>query len=152
MNQPPPEKTSPRGVTRLARKPARGQDAARLTIRIDFGEHGALGPGKVRLLELIGQQGSISAAGRAMGMSYRRAWLLVDSLNQAFRDPVVATQHGGPGGGGAALTEAGQALVTRYRTLEGDVESAAASHLAALAGSLSERPPAFIGPDIDDEG
>ena len=152
MNQPTPEKASPRGVTRLARKPARGQDQARLTIRVDFGEHGALGPGKVRLLELIGTHGSISAAGRAMGMSYRRAWLLVDSLNQAFRDPVVATQHGGPGGGGAALTEAGQALVARYRALEEDVERAAAGHMTALVQSLSDRPPDFTGPDIDDEG
>lgn len=152
MNQPTPEKASPRGVTRLARKPARGQDQARLTIRVDFGEHGALGPGKVRLLELIGTHGSISAAGRAMGMSYRRAWLLVDSLNQAFRDPVVATQHGGPGGGGAALTEAGQALVARYRALEEDVERAAAGHMTALVQSLYDRPPDFTGPDIDDEG
>ena len=95
MTTPAADKPAPRGVTRLARNPARGGDEARLTIRIDFGGHGALGPGKVRLPELIGAQGSISAAGRAMGMSYRRAWLLIDSLNQAFREPVVATQHGG---------------------------------------------------------
>jgi molybdate transport system regulatory protein len=151
MNQPTPEKAGARGVTRLARNPARGQDAARLTIRVDFGGHGALGPGKIRLLELIGAHGSISAAGRAMGMSYRRAWLLVDSLNQAFREPVVATQHGGSGGGGAALTAAGEVLVARYRALERDVEGAAAGHMAAMAESLSDDPPRFSGPDIDDE-
>ncbi|BBK33492.1 molybdate transport system regulatory protein [Stella humosa] len=149
---PPPDKPAPRGVTRLARNPARGGGEARLTIRVDFGEHGALGPGKIRLLELIGAQGSISAAGRAMGMSYRRAWLLVDSLNQAFREPMVATQHGGSGGGGAVLTAAGQALIARYRRMEAEVESAAGQHLAAFAASLSERPPAFVAPDMDDEG
>ncbi|BBK44464.1 hypothetical protein STVA_44840 [Allostella vacuolata] len=149
MSPPAPDRPAPKGVTRLARKPGRGHDEARLTIRVDFGQHGALGPGKIRLLELIGAQGSISAAGRAMGMSYRRAWLLVDSLNQAFRDPVVATQHGGSGGGGAALTPAGQAMVDRYRTMEAAVEGAAAAHLAAFAQSLSDRPPDFAGPDID---
>ncbi|MCC7275737.1 MAG: LysR family transcriptional regulator [Alphaproteobacteria bacterium] len=144
-----PDKPAPRGVTRLARRPARGGEAARLTLRIDLGEHGALGPGKVRLLELIDGHGSISAAGRAMGMSYRRAWLLVDSLNQTFRDPVVSTQHGGSGGGGAALTAAGRGLVRRYRAMESAAETAAAEHLAALAGALSERPPAPLADDVD---
>lgn len=150
-SSPPPDKPPSRGVTRLARNPARGSDEARLTIRVDFGSHGALGPGKIRLLELIGAQGSISAAGRAMGMSYRRAWLLVDSLNQAFREPVVATQHGGQGGGGAQLTQAGQALIARYRTMEGALEAAAAEHLAAFAAALSERTPVFPVDDIDED-
>ena len=151
MTTPAADKPAPRGVTRLARNPARGGDEARLTIRIDFGGHGALGPGKIRLLELIGAQGSISAAGRAMGMSYRRAWLLIDSLNQAFREPGGATQQGGQGGGGAALTPAGQALVARYRTMEAALEAAAAEHLSAFAAALSDRAPTFAEPDIDDD-
>lgn len=80
---------------------------ARITLRIDFGESRALGPGKVRPLELVGETGSISAAGRATGMSYRRAWLLVDALNQTFRMPVVQTRGGGVGGGGGDLTPFG---------------------------------------------
>src|SRR6202158_4165697 len=83
--------------------------AAELYLRVDFGEHGALGPGKTRLMELIAETGSISAAGRAMGMSYRRAWLLVDSLNVAFHEPLVAKQTGGSGGGGAVLSRLGRA-------------------------------------------
>ena len=75
----------------------------RLTLRIDFQDGRALGPGKVRLLELVGETGSISAAARRMEMSYRRAWLLVDALNRTFRDPVVTTRGRGAGGGGAAL-------------------------------------------------
>jgi len=67
----------------------------RLTVRVDFGADRALGPGKIRLLEAIGKSGSISRAGRALGMSYRRAWLLIDDMNRSFRAPVVATQPGG---------------------------------------------------------
>ncbi|MGE0726303.1 MAG: winged helix-turn-helix domain-containing protein [Alphaproteobacteria bacterium] len=137
-------------MTRLARRPGRGAGEPRLTLRVDFGAHGALGPGKIRLLELIGEQGSISAAGRAMGMSYRRAWLLVESLNQAFRAPVVASRHGGSGGGGAALTPAGRELVRRYRRLESAAEAAAASHLRALADALSDEPPPPVADDPDD--
>ena len=77
----------------------------RLTLRIDFDEDRALGPGKVRLLELVEATGSISAAGRAMDMSYRRTWLLVDALNRTFRLPVVETRSGG-GGGGASPARA----------------------------------------------
>ena len=74
----------------------------RLTVRIDFGADRALGPGKIRLLETIGKTGSISKAGRALEMSYRRAWLLVDDMNRSFREPVVTTQPGGAQGGGYA--------------------------------------------------
>lgn len=122
-----------------------------LSIRVDLGPGASFGPGKARLLELIAETGSISAAARAMDMSYRRAWLLIDSLNQAFREPVVATQHGGQGGGGAALTPAGQALVARYRTMEAALEAAAAEHLSAFAAALSDRAPTFAEPDIDDD-
>ncbi len=88
---------------------------SRLTVRIDFDEQRAIGPGKIKLLELIDRHGSISEAGRQMGMSYRRAWLLVDNLNRCFRAPVVTSQAGGQHGGGASLTEFGYAVVEHYR-------------------------------------
>lgn len=128
-----------KGVTRRSAPPARGDEGARLTLRVDFGAQGALGPGKVRLLELIGQHGSITAAGKAMRMSYRRAWLLVDGLNQAFRAPLVETQHGGPGGGGAALSPLGEAVIRHYRAMEEATAAAAATHLTALTDALAER-------------
>ena len=111
-----------------------------MTLRIDFGPYGALGPGKIRLMEMIAEHGSITAAGRAMRMSYRRGWLLVDSLNRAFAEPLVATQHGGPRGGGAVLTERGREIVRRYRAIEAQARMAAAEHLRALEGALSDRP------------
>lgn len=109
----------------------------RIVLRIDFDDSRAIGPGKVRLLELVGETGSISAAGRAMGMSYRRAWLLIDALNQTFRSPVVATRGGGVGGGGADLTPFGAALVASYRTMERETRDALARHLAELEAALA---------------
>ncbi|HEY3909791.1 MAG TPA: LysR family transcriptional regulator [Stellaceae bacterium] len=111
----------------------------RLTLRIDFDQGRALGPGKIRLLELIDSEGSIAAAGRRMGMSYRRAWLLVDSVNRCFRQPAVASQAGGPHGGGAALTELGRAVVRHYRAAEQAAQTAGAADLAALSAALAER-------------
>ena len=110
---------------------------ARLTLRIDFGEDRALGPGKVRLLELVRDTGSISAAGRAMGMSYRRAWLLVDALNATFRLPVVEARGGGAGGGGATGTPAGASVIEAYRAMERDAHSAAARRLGELEAALA---------------
>jgi molybdate transport system regulatory protein len=108
----------------------------RLTVRIDFGAERALGPGKIRLLEAIGKTGSISRAGRALGMSYRRAWLLVDDMNRCFRAPVVATQPGGVKGGGAALTPFGLQLIENYRAIEAQAAAAAMPRLQALENSL----------------
>lgn len=90
----------------------------RLSLRLDFGDTVRLGPGKVRLLELIGERGSITAAARAMGMSYRHAWLLVDSLNQAFTEPVVATRPGGKADKRAELTPFGREAIRRFRAME----------------------------------
>ena len=119
----------------------------RLRLRIDFDDDRALGPGKVRLLELVAQTGSISAAGRAMDMSYRRAWVLVSALNRTFRPPVVATRGGGTGGGGASLTPFGEELVRRYREMEAVAAQALAGHLAeleeALAAGKEARPEAL---------
>jgi molybdate transport system regulatory protein len=119
--------------------------AAVLTIRVDFGAWGYLGPGKIALMELISRHGSISAAGKEMGMSYRRAWLLVDELNHIFRAPLVETQMGGSGGGGARLTHLGRDVVGRYRAIEGAAATAAAADMRALKAALPERPPAEAG-------
>jgi molybdate transport system regulatory protein len=92
--------------------------APRPRLRILFGGTTAIGPGKADLLEAIGASGSISAAGRAMRMSYRRAWLLVDEMNAAFVRPLVASKAGGSHGGGAALTRLGREVLKRYRDME----------------------------------
>ena len=103
-----------------------------LSIRIDFDDEGRLGPGKVTLLERIAQEGSISAAGRSMKMSYKRAWELVSNINQSFEEPLVTAQTGGRSGGGAVLTARGQELIRHYRAIERKALSATAAHLKAL--------------------
>jgi len=107
-----------------------------VSLRLDL-PTGRVGPGKIALLEAIARQGSISAAGRALGMSYRRAWVLVDGLNAVLGMPAVETATGGPGGGGAALTAAGQALIDDYRAIERAAGDAAAARLVALAGRVT---------------
>jgi molybdate transport system regulatory protein len=131
-----PQEKRPTGRN-AAKGGARMLPAAVLYLRVDFGEHGALGPGKARLMELIAETGSISAAGRAMGMSYRRAWLLVDNLNGAFGEPLVAKQTGGSGGGGAVLTRLGREVVQRYRRIERRAASAGREDIEALAAALA---------------
>jgi molybdate transport system regulatory protein len=113
----------------------------RLTLRIDFDQDRAIGPGKIKLLELIDRYGSISEAGRQMRMSYRRAWILVDNLNHCFRAPVVASQTGGQHGGGASLTAFGHALVDHYRAIEDAAQTASAAHIEALAAALADPAP-----------
>ena len=102
-----------------------------LHLRLDFGGERSLGPGKVRLLELIDETGSISAAGRALKMSYRQAWLLIDELNRMFREPLVASQVGG--GGGAALTKAGASVIRAYRDMERRATGASSSDIRTLS-------------------
>lgn len=113
-----------------------------LTLRVDFGPFGYLGPGKIALMELISKHGSISAAGKEMGMSYRRAWMLVDEVNKIFRSPLVDKQMGGTGGGSARLTPLGRDVVARYRAIEGAAASAAAADLRALKSALPDKPAA----------
>ena len=108
----------------------------KLRLRVVFPDRVMLGPGKADLLELIGQTGSISAGGRAMGMSYKRAWLLVETMNAAFRAPLVESTRGGPKGGGAELTEMGTAVLAAYRALEAKARSAGTSEIAALEAML----------------
>jgi molybdate transport system regulatory protein len=99
-----------------SRKPSR-QDL-KPQIRIMFRKAIAMGPGKADLLRAIDETGSISAAARQMEMSYRRAWLLVDTMNQAFKSPVVVTLTGGKAGGGAAVTAFGKEVLQRYSAME----------------------------------
>jgi molybdate transport system regulatory protein len=104
----------------------------RLNIRIDLANGLRIGPGKVAVLEEIARSGSISAAGRALRMSYRRTWELVEELNNGLGAPVVETAAGGSGGGGTVLTPAGKAVIERYRAIEVDTAVAARKHLLAL--------------------
>ena len=110
---------------------------AELSIRIDFGPGQRVGPGKITLLEQIAELGSISAGGRAMEMSYRRAWELIDELNAIFGQPVVESRSGGKKGGGATLTPLGLSLIMRYRAMERAAAAAAGADLDALVKELS---------------
>lgn len=109
---------------------------AELRLRIQYPQ-GSIGPGKIALLEQIDATGSISAGAREMGMSFRRAWLLVDTMNRVFAEPVIKASHGGRSGGGAALTPFGRELVERYRTLEAAAQSAAEAHLRWLEKAMT---------------
>ena len=110
----------------------------RLTLRLDVGGRPTLGPGKARLMELIDETGSISAAGRAMGISYRYAWTLVDSLNASFAAPLIAARPGGAGGGGATLLPLGAEVVRLYRALEQGAANAGLAELTQLQAVLAE--------------
>ena len=104
----------------------------RLSIRIDLENGDRIGPGKIALLEAIRTAGSISAAARALDMSYRRAWLLVEEINHALREPAVAAETGGSRGGGAVVTPAGEQLVGLYRTIESHARTAAGGEFRAI--------------------
>jgi molybdate transport system regulatory protein len=105
---------------------------ARLKLAPILNSGARIGPGKVTLLESVRANGSISAAACAMGMDYKRAWILVDSLNRAFTMPVVERSAGGTGGGGASLTAFGEELLGRYRRLEAAAEELAADDIGTL--------------------
>ncbi len=118
------------------------QDAsARPMLRVDFPGGARIGPGKIALLEAVERAGSITAAGKALGMSYRRAWLLLDALNRTFDAPVVTTASGGAHGGGATVTDFGQALIAAYRGLEADCARITADRLAPFAARLAPEAP-----------
>lgn len=108
-----------------------------LTLRVLGRGAPAIGPGKAELIERIGATGSISAAARAMGMSYRRAWQLVEALNRDFRQPVVTTAIGGTRGGGAQVTPFGRRLVAAFRAMEGKASSAIAADLRRFRRYIS---------------
>jgi molybdate transport system regulatory protein len=110
--------------------------AVQFRLRVKYGEEIAIGPGKIAILEAIADTGSISAAGRKLGMSYRRAWLLVDQMNQYFKEPVVRAATGGTQGGGTALTSMGLEVINLYRSIEQQSQIYSASLLEALANKI----------------
>ena len=110
---------------------------AKPRVRIVFHDAMRLGPGKIDLLEAVGRTGSISAAGRDLGMSYRRAWLLVDAVNRLFKEPVVVASAGGAHGGGAELTDLGRALVNAYRRIEERTRQAIHEELAPFESDFA---------------
>ena len=112
-----------------------------IRLRVLQGETIAFGPGKAALLLAIQQSGSISAAARTIGMSYRRAWLLVEAMNQCFRQPLVATATGGVKGGGAQVTALGQEVLVRYQAMQQRAEAAVAADMAYFAGLMSAAEP-----------
>jgi len=115
-------------------------DRLRFRFRLMLGRSIAVGPGKADLLAAIEQTGSISAAARTMGMSYKRAWLLIDTMNRCFRHPVVDTETGGRSHGGATLTATGRDILARYRRMEVRAAEALAADLEALEALTVDEP------------
>jgi molybdate transport system regulatory protein len=115
-------------------------DGLKPQIRIMFRKAIAMGPGKADLLEAIAGTGSISAAARRLGMSYRRAWLLVDTMNQCFDRPLVETATGGSHGGGARVTELGHEVIRRYRDMDLKATAAVARELAEFSRLMTRSP------------
>ena len=109
-------------------------------LRLVFEPDAALGPGKADLLEGIAATGSIAAAGRRMGMSYKRAWMLVEQMNAMFAAPLVESSRGGASGGGARLTDGGEAVLELYRAMEAKAREAGADEIAGLRALLREAP------------
>jgi len=119
-------------------------DFPHATFRIETAPGKRLGPGKVRLLELVGKTGSISAAARAMEMSYRRAWLLIEESNGLFAAPLVESSTGGAGGGGARLTHLGEAVIAAYRGIEKEAADMVTRRLAKFPGVAVSRSSANV--------
>lgn len=119
--------------------PEKKKSSVRPRFRIMTGDLIALGPGKVDLLESIEREGSISQAARERHLSYRRAWNMVDTMNQCFKEPLVASITGGKGGGGAKLTAAGEKVILLYRKMEKKAEDATRTESKALQKLLSTR-------------
>lgn len=123
----------------------------RLSLRIDLANGARLGPGKAQLLALIEELGSIRAAGAAMGMSYRRAWLLADEINRMFREPSIFTRHGGKSGGGAGLTPFGETLLGACRRMDAESRKALAADLDWLQ-SVESGDFVAEGRKVEDDG
>jgi molybdate transport system regulatory protein len=113
-------------------RPRKKEGGLRARLRFVLEPDIALGPGKADMLERIRETGSISAAGRLMGMSYKRAWMMVESMNRCFRKPLVEAAKGGARGGGARLTPNGEAVLAHYRNMEAKAAKAIAAELRAL--------------------
>lgn len=131
------------GKTGGGRRKAQPIDPARdghLKLRIDFGPFGILGPGKIALMEGIARHGSISAAGKDLRMSYRRAWELAEEINHIFAVPLIEKQTGGSGGGGARLSKLGEDVVQRFRAIERACAEACDADLRVLRDNLPAKP------------
>ena len=116
-------------------KPTTGLTHLRVTFSDDF----YIGPGRADLLELIVETGSIAAAGKAMGMSYKRAWSLVQALNTGFGAPLVEASRGGSTQGGAGLTQAGKAVLAHYRAMQDKTRTAIAADFTAIADMIARK-------------
>jgi molybdate transport system regulatory protein len=114
-----------------------GKPVAKFRVRVSVGDVIAIGPGKVSLLEAIAETGSITAAAKSLGMSYRRAWMLLDELNRSLRRPAVDSAKGGQHGGGSALTDTGKLLIDLYRRVESTAAVACEADLARLVGLVA---------------
>jgi molybdate transport system regulatory protein len=110
-----------------------------ISVRVHFDAANLMGPGKAELLQRIGEEGSIAAAGRAMGMSYKRAWMLIETLNAMFRHPLVTSNRGGADKGGAVLTETGRQVLALYREIESAAQQAGAQPMARMGKLLKPK-------------
>jgi molybdate transport system regulatory protein len=111
-----------------------------IRIRIDFSDNVNLGPGKIALLEAIKSTGSISDAARSLGMSYRRAWMLINSLKQGFTEAATVSSTGGKGGGGARVTAFGMSLIKQFRLLEREIAKLGAQRMAEITPHVISKP------------
>lgn len=108
----------------------------RWRMRVLYGDLIAIGPGKVSLLEAVRDYGSITAAAKSLGMSYRRAWLLLNDINSALASPAIVSSHGGASGGTSQLTEIGEQVIALYRQIEQQASAANQKELSQLLGLL----------------
>jgi molybdate transport system regulatory protein len=127
-------------MAQVKSKKSAAKGTLRPQIRIMFRKAIAMGPGKADLLQAIGETGSISAAARRMKMSYRRAWLLVDTMNQCFDRPLVETATGGNHGGGARITELGKEVLGRYREMDAKASAAVSKEIIAFTRLMTRQP------------
>ena len=144
---------SPSGPSSASSRADREQtspSAPGIRVRVDFYDRCSVGTGKIRLLEAVERTGSLSQAAREIAMSYRRAWLLIDSMNTEFDTPVISATVGGSGGGGAKLTSFGREMISAYRALESRLAALAAEHLGGIAAHALDRrrraPPGGLPP------
>ncbi|CAN5467208.1 LysR family transcriptional regulator [soil metagenome] len=124
-------------AAKAASKAPATKPAAKFRLRITVGDVIAIGPGKIQLLEAIGETGSITSAAKSLDMSYRRAWLLLDELNHALRKPAVDSAKGGQNGGGSLVTDTGRQLIELYRGVEATAALACKPELTRLIGLLA---------------
>jgi molybdate transport system regulatory protein len=120
-----------------AKAPPRARPQARFRLRVTTADEIAIGPGKISLLEAIGETGSLTAAAKSIEMSYRRAWLLLDQLNRSLKQPAVASVKGGQNGGGSELTAVGRKLIDLYRGIEATADKACAEQIRQVIGLLA---------------